>query len=405
MGATRAWCTLIGALLLQLCTVGCVSSFGIFQDFYSTKWLIHSSASDISWIGSMQLFLDLGLGIIGGKLYDAGYCRSTLLVGSLLFSFCSFMLSLAKENQYYQVFLSQGLGMGLGIALIYIPTCTLVAQHFKSRKAFAMGLLVSSSPLGGLMLTIMQNRLIHSNVGFQWGVRASAFLATGCLAVGNLLITIPPKSPPQPGHQADKGARLRDWPFSLTLIGGFVAQLGTFFPVFYVQLFARDHGISSDLAFYSLAILNVAGAVGRIIPNYLADILGAINMLIVCFLCSGLVGFAMLACDHVVGLVLFCIFYGFFFNGVISLYLPAAITLAPREGDLGTTLGIAIVPVGVASLIGNPVIGAILGPKLIWWKGVTFASVSLIASAFFQAAAQIIHVRRSRKVPAPSTIS
>jgi hypothetical protein len=39
-------------------------------------------------------------------------------------------------------------------------------------------------------------------------------------------------------------------------------------------------------------------------------------------------------------------------------------------------MGVGITPVGVASLIGPPITGAILGSNLVWWKGVTFASVS-----------------------------
>lgn len=49
-----------------------------------------------------------------------------------------FMLSLAKEGQYYQVFLSQGLGMGIGTGIMYTPTSSVVAHHFKKRRSIAM---------------------------------------------------------------------------------------------------------------------------------------------------------------------------------------------------------------------------------------------------------------------------
>ena len=39
-------------------------------------------------------------------------------------------------------------------------------------------------------------------------------------------------------------------------------------------------------------------------------------------------------------------------------------------------MGFAIVPVGVACLVGPPISGAILGSSYAWWKGVVFASVS-----------------------------
>lgn len=39
-------------------------------------------------------------------------------------------------------------------------------------------------------------------------------------------------------------------------------------------------------------------------------------------------------------------------------------------------MGMAIVPVGVACLVGPPICGAILGVDYVWWRGILFASVS-----------------------------
>jgi len=75
---------------------------------------------DISWIGSINLFLGVSLGLVSGTLYDRGYLyvrppralsaldtnsRSYHLLfgGSLLQSFALFMLSLTKPGQYYEV--------------------------------------------------------------------------------------------------------------------------------------------------------------------------------------------------------------------------------------------------------------------------------------------------------------
>jgi len=57
----------------------------VFQAFYTTDWLKQNSASDFSWIGSVQLFLELACGPNGGKLFDAGHCRITIFAGSALF--------------------------------------------------------------------------------------------------------------------------------------------------------------------------------------------------------------------------------------------------------------------------------------------------------------------------------
>lgn len=57
-----------------------------------------------------------------------------------------FMLSLVDTSKYYQIFLSQGLGIGLGSGLIFVPALSVQAHHWKKRRALAMGIVLS----GGL---------------------------------------------------------------------------------------------------------------------------------------------------------------------------------------------------------------------------------------------------------------
>lgn len=50
-----------------------------------------------------------------------------------------FMLSFAKPHNFYQVFLAQGLGVGLGMGLIYVPSISICFHYFKRRRAQAVG--------------------------------------------------------------------------------------------------------------------------------------------------------------------------------------------------------------------------------------------------------------------------
>lgn len=63
------------------------------------------------------------------------------------------MLSLTKQNQYYQVFLTQSVGMGVGLSLVYLPTMTVVSQHFRKHRALAMGIVTASAPLGAIVFS------------------------------------------------------------------------------------------------------------------------------------------------------------------------------------------------------------------------------------------------------------
>lgn len=71
--------------LAMFSTFGFQNAYGVFQDFYAQAHT--GSASQISWIGSIQLFFLTSMGLISGKLVDMGYFRETFFAGSSLYVF------------------------------------------------------------------------------------------------------------------------------------------------------------------------------------------------------------------------------------------------------------------------------------------------------------------------------
>ncbi|KAG5730410.1 hypothetical protein E4T56_gene14386, partial [Termitomyces sp. T112] len=92
-GGWRAWSVVLGVWLLQFCTFGYANAYGVYNDYYVRNYLRDRySSSQISWIGSVQLFLVLSGGLVAGRGYDTGYFYHLMIGGSLLFVFCLFML-------------------------------------------------------------------------------------------------------------------------------------------------------------------------------------------------------------------------------------------------------------------------------------------------------------------------
>jgi hypothetical protein len=52
-------------------------------------------------------------------------------------------VSFTKEDQYYQLFLSQGLGMGIGGGLLYVPAMGVQAYHWRKRRPMAVGVVLT----------------------------------------------------------------------------------------------------------------------------------------------------------------------------------------------------------------------------------------------------------------------
>ena len=86
------------------------------------------------------------VGALTGPIYDAGYFRHLLVVGSFLIVFGQMMLSLCTE--YWQVLLAQAFCVGIGTGCLFVPSVAILSTYFTTRLATAMGLAASGSSLG-----------------------------------------------------------------------------------------------------------------------------------------------------------------------------------------------------------------------------------------------------------------
>lgn len=94
----------------------------------------------------MQGFLLFLAGIIVGPIFDKGYLKTLITVGSFLVVFGLMMTSLSTE--YYQVFLAHGVAVGIGCAFLFLPSIAVVATYFTSRRAVATGITASGGSIG-----------------------------------------------------------------------------------------------------------------------------------------------------------------------------------------------------------------------------------------------------------------
>lgn len=139
------------------------------------------------------------------------------------------MLSLADPSKFYQIFLSQGIGVGIGMGCLFLPAISVQAQHWKKRRSLAMGVVITGSSFGGIVLPIMHNELFSGSAGFAWGVRAAAFMILGLLLLAKAIMTT--RLPPKTGNiQADIRKVLQHVPFVIAVLGNFLGLLGLFFP-------------------------------------------------------------------------------------------------------------------------------------------------------------------------------
>ncbi|KAG5635160.1 hypothetical protein H0H81_012186 [Sphagnurus paluster] len=168
--------------------------------------------------------------------------------------------------------------------------------------------------LGSTVHPILLNQLFSGHAGFHSGVRASAALNLGAIAIALLLVK--PRLPPSPCKGSSTWKNLqtfsREPAYVATTVGIFLIVAGLYFPIFFLQLKTIENGLSPGFAFYTLVILNATNGVGRVIPNIFARPLGVFNLMIFCMASVGVLVFCMLPVKDVPGTVVFAVLYGFF---------------------------------------------------------------------------------------------
>lgn len=137
----------LGSFFLLMNSWGIINTFGAYQTFYETDLLSgQQSSSAISWIGSLQAFALVFVGVITGPLFDRGYFRTQIVVGSFLVVFGMMMLSLCSA--YWQIMLSQGIVVGLGAGMLFLPSVAVLPMYFTNKRALAQGIAASGSSIG-----------------------------------------------------------------------------------------------------------------------------------------------------------------------------------------------------------------------------------------------------------------
>ncbi|KAF9026849.1 MFS general substrate transporter [Hymenopellis radicata] len=366
--------------------------------------MVEYSSAQLSWVGSIQLMLVMTVGLVSGRLYDAGYFYHLMIGGCSLFIFSLFMLSLAQPGQYYQILLAQGFGAGLGIGIVYVPSIAVISHHFDKSRALAMGIATSGSGFGGMVQPIMLNRLFHSGVGFHTGVCASAALNLGVLLLAIACMRAKPAAPRRLHHEDNENTFGRSLLFLLeplyavSVLGSFFAMAGLYFPIFFVQLKAVETGIEPTLAFYVLTVLNGSTILGRICGTAFVRKLGVFNVVLVCVLGCTVLIFSALAIVGAVATFAFAVLYGLFGGAFMGIFAPMIGSLARTDAEIGARMGIGFAVTGLGGLIGTPIAGGLLTDSYIWWRPTVFAGSSMVAAGILFLAARLV---RSRQKESP----
>ncbi|KAH6994769.1 MFS monocarboxylate transporter [Fusarium venenatum] len=349
------WIQVLAAHLEVFNTFGYSYSFGIFEQYYHHE--LGFSLSSTSWIGSIHLFLLFILSTISGRLFDAGYFRHLLIVGSFLQILGLFMASISTE--YWHLFLAQGVCSGIGAGLAYCPVMACVSTYFTNKRALAIAVVTSGSATGGIIFPIIAQQMMYVH-GFPWTIRCMAFVilfnAIIVVALAKELL-LPRKNGP-----FFEFAAFREMPFVLFSCGSFLILWSVFIGPSYINHYATSVvGISNETSLTILLTLNALSCPGRIIPSLISDAyLGPFRTLIPLMLSASVLYIGWLGVKNLPSVFVFASLFGFVCGGIQTVGMAGLPNLTIDHSKMGTRMGMILTMCSFAALTGPPIAGKLI---------------------------------------------
>lgn len=231
------------------------------------------------------------------------------------------------------------------------------------------------------------------DIGYEWAMRAAAFLILGLMTIANL--TVRCYKDPEPQQLTAEMLRrpFTDVSYLILVAAFFCLTYGIFLPFNYLPVHALEVGMDRDLVQYLVPILNAASLFGRLFAGALSDRIGALNIfIIVCYMSAIWILGVWLGDTSDSAIIAFAVLYGFFSGGFLSLLAPVVKLVSPSIAEIGLRTGIGFMVSSIAGLTTNPINGAILDHKDGWVGVRVFAGVFCAVGTTF---AVVVRVRRT----------
>jgi MFS family permease len=316
-----AWVVVWATFVCLALIFGVSYSFAAFFESFAVEF--SAQRADVSWIFGLSGFVYFVMGAGGGMLADRFGPRIVCSAGMALIALG--LLATSWASSLLTVYVSYGLLVGLGIALVYTPSIASVQPWFTTRRGLAGGIASSGVGAGTLLVPV----LVAMAIGPMPWREAMQVLALGVLVLGVLAAALLRRAPAAPSSGSGGSASglslretLRSPTFRWLYLATVLASPVMFIPFAHVSASARDLGLGEAFAVGLVGLIGVGSLVGRFAIGLLADRLGRAQTLVLMQLSMGASYVLWGAAGGQGLLVVFALWFGLSYGSIVSL-LPA----------------------------------------------------------------------------------
>lgn len=358
------WVVVAATFACLFVVFGVAYSFSAF--FASFQGEFDASRADVSLIFSISGFLYFTVGAFAGQLADRFGPRYVALAG--MFFLAGGLLAASFATELWQLYLTYGLGVGLGVGCTYVPSVGSVQPWFFRRRGMASGLAVSGIGVGTLAVPLLAVALLTVT---DWR-GAFRVMALGALVLGGMAAWRLDNQPARRGLRADNapaeplapapgpgakpagltvGEALRTRVFWLQYAAMIACSLGLFIPFVHLAPYALDHGHSEAGGALLVGLIGVGSAVGRFGLAGIADRFRRQAILATVYAAMGLMFLVWLASTGMTGLAIYALLFGTFYGAFVAL-APALQMDYFGARNVSGIIGALYTAAGVGNLLG-----------------------------------------------------
>lgn len=282
-----AWVVVFSVFLVMVTTWGCNSAFGIFLSFFLSNGVFKGATKyDYALIAGFPVAIGQGGAPLALILMRIIGIKPTMLIGVAI-QFTGFIWA-SFATELWELYVAQGVFIGLGITLIATPSTTTIPGWFLRKRAVAMGLSLLGTGLGGVIFGLASQKMISDNGNTRWCYRMLAITCTVCTLFATCLVR--ERKPIKPVGLRSKKLIFGEFkrffdgsivkrPIVLLIASWFnLAVFGYTLMIFTLASYAVARGMTQHQGSVLTVLLNSAQTVGRPVMGLMGDRFGRINV-------------------------------------------------------------------------------------------------------------------------------
>ena len=352
-----AWVVVWGAFFSMAVIFGVVYSFAAFFESFAAEFA--AQRADVSLVFGICGLIYFVLGAGGGILADRFGPRLVCTAGMLCIA--AGLLATSFATSMSAVYLTYGVGIGVGVALVYTPSIACVQPWFTQRRGLAAGIASSGIGAGTVVLPLLATSAIAA---LQWR-GALRVMALGVLVLGVCATFVLRRAPapaagvgPQVIPGATLGQALRDRRFWWFYLFTVAAAPTMFIPFAHVSASARDMGLGEARAVGLVGLVGIGSLVGRFAIGALADRIGRTLTLALMQASMATSYLLWLAAGGYPALAIFAVWFGLSYGAIVSL-MPAICMDLFGARAVSSIVGTLYSGAALGNLLGPVVAGAV----------------------------------------------